>query len=415
MTRSMVCAAWRRAGGVVLGCAALVGFAGVSAAQQAAPPRTLLTRAEVLVAIRAAAARPTPALAAARDRLLRDAAKAAAAPMLAVTDKRIRPPSGDVHDYYSLSPYWWPDSTKPDGLPYIRRDGITNPESKADLDQLRVAELGERVELFTLAWWLTGDRKWSTLATQQVRRWFLDSATRMTPHLRYAQLIRGRDQIRGTGIIDARGFMDVVDAVGMLEQSPDWTAADGAALRSWFREFSTWLRESPHGMMEHKAQNNHGSWYAAQAATYALFIGDTAQVRALAREARERIARQFTADGTQPEEMTRTRSMHYSMFNLEALGRLAEVTRLVGEDLWAYRAPNGASLAQGLKKLSPYIGQEAQWPGPQLDPVSPTGLARIFRRGALALGTGDFDGAIAALPGESAARDRSVLLFWRGS
>jgi hypothetical protein len=28
----------------------------------------------------------------------------------------------------TLSPYWWPDSTKTDGLPYIRKDGERNPK-----------------------------------------------------------------------------------------------------------------------------------------------------------------------------------------------------------------------------------------------------------------------------------------------
>src|SRR5438067_13340378 len=52
------------------------------------------------------------------DALLKDAAKALAMKPAVVTDKHtLLPPSGDVHDYYSLSPYWWPDPSKPNGLP----------------------------------------------------------------------------------------------------------------------------------------------------------------------------------------------------------------------------------------------------------------------------------------------------------
>src|SRR4051812_3800995 len=32
-------------------------------------------------------------------------------------------PSNDKHDYVSQAPYWWPDSSKKDGKPYIRKDG----------------------------------------------------------------------------------------------------------------------------------------------------------------------------------------------------------------------------------------------------------------------------------------------------
>ena len=45
-----------------------------------------------------------------------------------VNDKDHIPASGDIHDYMSIGRYTWPDTTKADGLPYIERDGYTNPE-----------------------------------------------------------------------------------------------------------------------------------------------------------------------------------------------------------------------------------------------------------------------------------------------
>lgn len=42
---------------------------------------------------------------------------------VSVMEKKNSPPSGDKHDYMSLAPYHWPDPSKPDGLPYIRKDG----------------------------------------------------------------------------------------------------------------------------------------------------------------------------------------------------------------------------------------------------------------------------------------------------
>jgi hypothetical protein len=47
--------------------------------------------------------------------------------LYSVMDKKQMPPSGDKHDYMSTGPYWWPDQTKPDGLPYIKKDGLRNP------------------------------------------------------------------------------------------------------------------------------------------------------------------------------------------------------------------------------------------------------------------------------------------------
>ncbi|MCC6773890.1 MAG: alginate lyase family protein [Gemmatimonadaceae bacterium] len=378
--------------------------------------RTIITRSDALLRVQRDARGEHAGVVKARARLLREAKQYAALPMVAVTDKkRVLPPSGDAHDYYSLSPYWWPDPTKADGLPYIRRDGETNPESKRDLDQPRVSQLGERVQAFTLAWWLTGDRTWSDLAMRQVRTWFVDPATRMTPHLRFAQLVRGNPQERGSGIIDTRSFIEVVDAIGMLERAPGWTAADGDALREWFRHYNSWLLASPNGTHERAAQNNHGSWYAAQTASYALFVGDTARARDIVTDAKDRIARQIRPDGTQPEEMARTRSMHYHNFNLEALSRVAEIGRTVGVDLWSYTTPTGVSLRSSVEMMVPFVGKTSDWPGTQIDDVNVADMLRTMRRARLALGTSAYDSVIESLPPDMVATDRSLLLFWSGT
>ena len=38
---------------------------------------------------------------------------------MSVTDKADAPASGDKYDYMSLARYYWPDASKPDGLPYV--------------------------------------------------------------------------------------------------------------------------------------------------------------------------------------------------------------------------------------------------------------------------------------------------------
>ncbi len=49
-------------------------------------------------------------------------------PELSVTFKTVPPLSGNPHDYDSLSRYDWPNPDTPDGLPWIKRDGVTNPD-----------------------------------------------------------------------------------------------------------------------------------------------------------------------------------------------------------------------------------------------------------------------------------------------
>jgi len=360
-------------------------------------------RAEALHSARARVRAGDAALKPAFDKLVRDADKALRAPIVAVTHTQpntLQPPSGDPHDYFSLSPYWWPDPSKPDGLPYIRRDGETNPESKRDLDQPRVAAMGDNVHTLALAYYFTGNETYAARSAQQLRAWFLDSATRMNPHLRYAQLVRGNPNERGSGIIDTRWFIEAVDAAGLIGASRSWTPADQRALQAWFSDYLRWLKTSPNGAHEYVAKNNHGSWFAAQTAAYALFAGDTATARQIIAEIGPRIGRQIMADGQQPIELERTRSFHYSAFNVEALSRLAEMGRHVGIDLWSYQAPEGGSLRRAIDHLAKHTLAPDTWPGQQIDAVSLDNLIIHLRRGNATWGADTYSAVLRALPAD---------------
>jgi len=147
-----------------------------------------------------------------------------------VMQKHKIPPSGNRHDYMSLAPYWWPDSSKADGLPYVRHDGLVNPESRIDHDGTRFQVMVDAVEALTLAHHLSGDRKYSARAETFLRVWFVDTATRMNPNLNYAQAVLGVNDGRGTGIIDTRDIPYLLKAVRLLAESGDWSGADNAAL-----------------------------------------------------------------------------------------------------------------------------------------------------------------------------------------
>jgi alginate lyase len=383
------------------------------AAAQQRQPRVFALNASALAETRARLRAGDATLQLALAALLADARKAMAAKPISVTQKSsLLPPTNDKHDYFSLSPYWWPDPSKPDGLPYIRRDGETNPESKRDLDQPRVAAMGFNVHTLGLAYYFTGKEEYAKAAAEQLRVWFLNPATRMNPHLRFAQLVRGNPNERGSGIIDTRWFIEAVDAAGLIAGSPSWPERDDRALQEWFRQYLNWLRTSPNGAHELVAKNNHGSWFAAQTGSYAFFVGDTAYVREIVQNARTRIGAQFKANGEQPEELARTRSLHYSSFNIEALSRVAEMGSKLGVNLWSYQAPEGGSMVRGLERLTPVIeGSVKAWTGPQLDDFDPAELMIHYRRFARALGERKYLQVINTLPANERRADRSALLY----
>lgn len=121
-------------------------------------------------------------------------------------------PSGDKHDFLTLAPYWWPDPAKPGGLPYVRRDGEVNPESKRDTDDAPFAQMAGAVTKLAAAFRDTRDERFAARAVLLLRVWFLDLSTRMNPNLDYGQGVPGRNTGRGAGIISTRKLVDIVDA-----------------------------------------------------------------------------------------------------------------------------------------------------------------------------------------------------------
>src|SRR5262245_35894615 len=115
--------------------------------------RLLLVRASQIdtAARRIAAANNERATRALND-LLAAADKALTVPATSVMDKTITPPSGDKHDYMSQAPYWWPDPTKADGKPYIRKDGQRNPEINRLPDHDNLGRLTSTVSTLGLAY-----------------------------------------------------------------------------------------------------------------------------------------------------------------------------------------------------------------------------------------------------------------------
>ena len=131
-----------------------------------------------------------PAYATAYRHLIEDAERHLDQQPLSVMMKEKTAVSGDKHDYLSLSRYFWPDPTKPDGLPYINRDGVANPE-REKLDRPKVALMVSNITTLSLAWYFSGEEKYAQKAAEQLRVWFLNKDTRMNPNLNYAQIVPG--------------------------------------------------------------------------------------------------------------------------------------------------------------------------------------------------------------------------------
>ncbi|MGF1701622.1 alginate lyase family protein [Photobacterium makurazakiensis] len=332
------------------------------------------------------------------ERLIEEAESAMSVGLLSVTDKTLLPPSGDKNDYFSISPYWWPNPDTKDGLPWIRHDGNTNPDSKTDAtDSVRIGLFTRSVRALGVAYYFSGEEKFAEQATKMLRHWFINSDTRMNPNVRYAQAVPGVDDQRRSGMIDSRSFSDrLVDALSLLETSKHWTAEDDVAMRAWLGDFLDWLITSEQGTAEMYSPNNHGTWMQAQIAGIAYYLGREDIAKVAVANTKWRIREQLDSKGTQPEELARTRGYHYSYFNLDAMAYLAQLGDKMGVDIWNHDY-RGRNMKSGIDYVAQFQKAE-EWPHKDNDVkkgrFQTYRMLTVYRKADLAWGTNHYDDVI---------------------
>ncbi len=280
-----------------------------------------------------------------------------------VIDKTTLPPSGDVHDYWHPAPYWWPNPLTLDGLPYVRRDGERVPgtllyETGSErYDRTRLQRLFDDTTVLALASSVTSDARYAHYAAVLLRTWFVDPQTRMSPHLRYAQVRLGHeaDPMNGFGVIELKDLYFFVDAARLLERAGALGPRELEDFRAWLNTYLDWLLSSPEGRAERRAANNHGTCYDLQTAAIAAYLGRKDLLVSTFCTSQERILRQFDAEGAQPEELARSQPAHYAAFNLQSWVNLATLAGALGQDLWHVAGSDGRGLRRGMEWLLPRL------------------------------------------------------------
>lgn len=310
-----------------------------------------------------------PFYATAYEGLKAEADKLLDAQPLSVMMKEKTPASGDKHDYMSQARYYWPDPSKPDGLPYITRDGESNPELNK-LDRNRLGTTANRVTTLALAWYFSGEEKYAQKATELIRTWFFNKDTRMNPNLEYAQMIPGHNGGKGRcyGVLDSYSFVEMLDAVKLLETSKSFSAKDAKELKAWFGKLLNWILTSPQGQEESRQANNHSTAYDAQVIAIALYTGNLKVAREVINSVpAKRIFTQIEPDGSQPQELRRTLAFGYSQYNLTHLLDIFCMAQKIDLKIDDVTSADGRNFYKAMDFLAAYIGKEVKdWPYQQI-------------------------------------------------
>lgn len=300
------------------------------------------------------------------DKILSEADKALRHPVFTVATNtaKIRIIRGqDPHDYFSLAPYFWPDPAKPDGLPYIHKDGVRNPEKDLVSDNLEISRMVSAVRYLAVAYHISGKEQYAEAAARFLRGFFLDPATRMNPNMEHAQAIMGINAGRGSGIIDVFCLSCLPDCITLIASSPSWSQKDAKGMTQWWSDYAEWLRKSPKGRDEARNPNNHGFYYDLQLSCVLLGAGLPGEARKhLLDHLTGRLDSQITPTGEMPREEARPTSWHYCNYAVTGICYAGLVARSLGLDPWTHQAPDGSgSIRKAMRFLIPFIDHRQDW------------------------------------------------------
>jgi hypothetical protein len=302
-------------------------------------------------------------------KLIREAEQMLGERATSVTDKPENKvaKSGDKHDFISVSKYCWPNPNTPDGMPWVYIDGVVNVENFSKDDAVRQDKMCGNVTKLSLAYFFSSNERFAAKAVELARVWFVDPATRMNPHLLYAQVIPGTDNDMGhpPGIIFGRIYVNLLAGLSLIRNSPKYNQDFDLGIKRWFSEYSNWLTTSEAGIAVDKMTNNHSIAYDQQLLAIALFLGDeTAAKQIISDFHHKRIFPQVEPDGKMPRELSRNRALGYSAFNVFHMLEICEMGKTINPDLYQITSADGRSISKAIEFV-------AQFPGKKLEDFAP--------------------------------------------
>lgn len=293
-----------------------------------------------------------------KERVINSAEKYLLEEPVTVTSFKAERSAGGIHDYYSEGTYWWPDPDNPDG-PYVRKDGINNPDN-FEAHHKSLIRFSIHSAALTAAFKITGDEKYARQALKHINAWFVDEKTKMNPHFLYAQAIKGIVTGRGIGLIDAIHLIEVARSIEVLDEMNAVDKENLYKIKKWFGYFLEWMTTHKYGIDERENGNNHASWWVAQVAMYARLVNDVKQIDSCKKFFQSEILeKQMAADGSFPEEISRTKPYSYSLFNIEAFGTIASILNDI--DFWNYKSETGKSIKLGFDFIFPFMEDKSLW------------------------------------------------------
>jgi Alginate lyase len=306
---------------------------------------------------------------------------------------------GTVHDYYSeaeASAAVETAGAKPAAGDSTAKVSAGAPAFTAHRDA--VFELGLQAPALAAAYLLTGDAKYAEHAVVQLRAWFVDPDTKMTPRMDYGQVstapvkehttiqnnaefgrrVDSSARVGGSsaGIVETLPLVEVAQAIPFLAASEAMTDADLSGLHAWFAAYLRWLTEPQDSgprlaALARDRKDHHGTSWLLQVSAYSLLTaaenGAPKSESNGMDELRHRfktvaLRAQVSPDGMFPHELPSATPYRDSLFNLDMMAAICNLLSTRFESLWDYQLEDGPSMRGAIAYHFPFIADRSNWP-----------------------------------------------------
>jgi hypothetical protein len=182
----------------------------------------------------------------------------------------------------------------------------------------------------------------------------------MNPNFNYGQIMPGQNGNRGNdqGLIDCRFLSPTFITLEIVLDSGVLNGSEAAAVVKWCADFMEWMETSSIGKANGRIGNNIGTFHDLLLIGLAL-LGEREDVaRSLMQSyAQRRVWKQVEPDGRQPDELGRTRTLHYSLFNLQHTFDICVRSKDKGIDIYTATSADGRSVRKATEWLSQWVGR----------------------------------------------------------
>lgn len=248
----------------------------------------------------------------------------------------------DKKDYVSLATYYWKDESKENGLPYIQKDGLANPEGD-EYDKNNLRRLAFITYYHAILYYLSDDKKYLDLIIKNMIYYFLDEKTGMNPNMNHAQLVKGLNLGRGVGMIDFTANMSY--ALYMLKILYDEKLIEDNffdSLKGWLSKFYNWYKYSDIALEEKYAPNNHGIFYDFGLIVILDILGKKDEIKALTYQMIELRIKSQIQKNKMILELRRTKSKNYSLMAIKGIYDFSKISskyklNLYNINRWYYK------------------------------------------------------------------------------